>query len=128
MTFAAARANDTTGVVRRAKLRKSTTTTSNAVFRLHLYGADPAAASGITNGDNGAWLTKEATYLGSIDITVDRAFSDYSVGYGAPLQGSEIVFAPASGTQTIYGLLEARASYTPGNAETFLVTLEEFQD
>lgn len=128
LSFTAARANDTTGVIRRAKIRKSGTSVTNAQFRLHLYAADPSASTGITNGDNGAWLTKEASYLGAIDITVDRVFSDFSTGNGVPINGSEITFAPASGTQTVYGLLEARAAYTPGNAETFLVTLEVFQD
>lgn len=112
------------GMVRRARLKKSGTSTTNASFRLHLYGADPALSTGITNGDGGAWLTKHATYLGSIDITVDRAFSDSASGNGAPAVGGEINFD----TQAIWGLLEARGVYTPVSAEVFTVSLEILQN
>lgn len=109
--------------ITRARLKTSSTSVTNASFRLHLYAADPAATSGITNGDNGAWLTKHASYLGAIDIIVDKAFSDAAAGQGAPSIGSMIEFVPSSGT-TIYGLLEARATYTPTNAGVFTVELE----
>lgn len=123
----AARISGGSGMVRRARLNKSTTSLTNASFRLHLYGSDPAASSGITNGDNGAWLTKIANYLGSIDIIVDRGFSDASMGIGIPNVGGEITFIPNSG-QTIYGLLESRAAYAPGNAEVYTVELEIYQN
>jgi len=96
------------------------------MFRLHLYSSDPTASSGITNGDNGAWLTKIAGYMGSIDIVLDKAFSDAAAGQGAPSIGGEMMFVPGSGS-TIYGLLEARLTYTPANAETFTCDLEIFQ-
>jgi hypothetical protein len=127
MSFTAARYAGGSGFIRAAKLRKSTTTLTNAFFRLHLYAADPSAATGITNGDNGAWLTKFADYIGMIDIIVDRAFSDAAIGRGAPSVGSELAFVPVSG-QTVYGLLEARAAYAPGNAEVFTVTLDVHQN
>jgi hypothetical protein len=106
--------------IRRATLKKSTNTTTDAAFRLHLYLASPTPS----NGDNGAWLTTHATYLGAIDITVDKVFSDSSSqGEGVPNVGSEII-VPVAGGGAIYGLLEARAAYAPGNAEVFTLGVE----
>ena len=122
----AARFSGGAAMIRRARLNKSGTGITSAIFRLHLYGSDPAASSGITNGDNGVWLTKVAGYLGHMDITVDKAFSDAAKAIGAPSIGAEITFIPSSGS-TIYGLVEARAAYTPANAEVFTVELEIYQ-
>ena len=112
------RAARTRGVARHiARIRKTGTSVTNASFRLHLYSASPTAA----NGDNGSWSTdKAAEYLGALDVTVDKAFTDGAAGNGAPSTGSEINFT----SDTIYGLLEARGSYTPASAEVFTVDLE----
>jgi hypothetical protein len=110
------------GMIRRARLRKSGTGITNASFRLHLYSAAPAT---IANGDNGAWLTDGvANYMGSLDITCDRAFSDGAAGIGIPTAGSEINFT----SQTVYGLLEARGAYTPISTESFDINLEVIQN
>jgi hypothetical protein len=124
MTFAVARVADKGFMVRRARMKKSTTGITNASFRLHLYKQSPVPS----NGDNGVWLTDEKNYLGAIDITIDKAFTDAAKGIGIPNTGSEISGVPDSGTVNIYGLIEARAAYTPGNAEVFTVTLEVHQD
>lgn len=113
--------------VRRARLKKSGTGVTSASFRLHLYSADPAASTGISNGDNAAWLTKIAGYLGAIDVTVDKVFSDGAAGNGSPNVGGEINFVLGSG-QHLYGLLEARGAYTPANAEVFTVELEIYRN
>lgn len=124
MSFTAARVAAGSGMIRRARLRKTGTGVTNASFRLHLYTASPTPA----NGDNAAWSTdKAANYLGAIDITVDKTFTDGSAGNGVPNTGAEINFALTSG-QIIYGLLEARGAYTPGNAEVFTVSLEVIQN
>lgn len=117
-----------TGMVRRARIKKSGTGVPNASFRLHLYKTDPALSTGITNGDNGVWLTKESTYLGAMDVTVDRVFSDAAKGIGVPVAGTEINFDCAAGSQTIYALMEARGAYTPVSGETFTVALEVLQN
>jgi len=96
--------------------------------RWHASKNDPAASSGITNGDNSAWSTKEAEYLGALDAAMDKAFSDAAKGIGLPNEGFVISAQPSSGTRLIYGLLEARAAYTPANAEVFTVVLEIDQD
>ena len=125
LQFTVARVAAGSGVIRRARIKKSGTGVTNASFRLHLYLASPGT---ITNGDNGAFSTSGAgDYMGAFDVTVDRVFTDGADGFGVPVIGSEISFKLSSG-QIIYGLLEARAAYSPGTAETFNVSLEVFQD
>jgi hypothetical protein len=124
MTFTIGRGSSgaaASGMIRRARLRKTGTSTTNASFRLHLYRSAPTPS----NGDNGAWLTNNAAdYVGAIDITADKAFTDGAIGNGTPNTGSEINFTH----QTYYGLLEARAAYTPANAEVFTIELELIQN
>ena len=124
MIFAAARVADKGFMIRRVRVKKSTAGLTNAVFRLHLYKQSPV----VSNGDNGAWLSDEKNYLGSIDVTMDRAFTNAAIGIGVPQNGSDISGVPEAGTVNIHGLLEARGTYAPGNAETFTVTLEVHQD
>lgn len=126
LSFAnAARVASGSGMVRRARLRKSGTSVTNSSFRIHLFNAAPAT---ITNGDNGAFsVSGAADYIGAIDVSVDRAFTDGAVGTGIPVVGSEINFKLPSGS-TIYGVIEARGAYTPTSAETIAVTLEILQD
>jgi hypothetical protein len=130
LSFTAARQGHS-GIVRRARLKKSGLTVTNASFRLHLYAADPSLASGIANGDNGAWSTNHSSYLGSFDLDLSgsngRVFRDSAQVIGVPAVGSEIGFKLASGL-VLYGLLEARAAYTPASAEVFTVELEVHQN
>jgi hypothetical protein len=127
LSWTAARVAAGSGIIRRARLKKSGTVVTLATFRLHLYTLNPALASGILNGDNGAWSTNHSGYLGAIDLDMagvnGRAFRDSSGVIGAPAVGQEINFALAS-AQTLYGLLEARAAYAPISGEVFTVDLE----
>jgi hypothetical protein len=124
LALSVARTAGGTGSIRRARLRKTGTSITSAAFRLHLYSASPVPS----NGDNGAWLTTQAAaYMGAIDVTLDKAFTDGAFGAGTPNAGAEINFDLASG-QTIYGLIEARGAYTPVSGETFTVDLEVWQD
>ena len=124
MSFAIARVAAGTGMIRRCRLSKTGTSITNASFRLHLYTVSPT----VTNGDNGVWLsTQSATYMGSLDMSSAKAFSDGAGTTGTPSDGSEINFALPSG-QTVYGLLEARGAYTPASAESFTVELEVLQN
>lgn len=100
--------------IRRVRILKSGTSTTNASFRAHLYGASMTAA----NGDNGAWSTNQAaTYLGSVDVTVDKAFTD-----GAAGQATTEINVNSAGI--IYALIEARGAYTPTSAEVFILSVE----
>lgn len=126
LSFSIARVAAGSVCIRKARLKKSGTSTTNASFRLHLYTSSPGT---ITNGDNAAWSTSHSGYVGSFDFAAADAlaFTDAAAINGTPVKGSEISVKLASG-QTLYGLLEARAAYTPGNAEVFTVELEAFQD
>lgn len=110
------------GFLRRVRLRKSGTSTTNASFRIHFYRAKPTPA----NGDNGAWSTDKALdYLGAMDVTIDRAFTDGASGSGVPVTGAEINFHLTSEYgNTLYALIEARAAYTPASAEVLTVVPE----
>ena len=100
--------------IRRVRLLKSGTGTTNAAFRAHLYGAAPTAA----NGDNSAWSTSQAAaYFGSVDVTVDKAFTD-----GAAGQATGEINVNVAGI--VYALLEARGAYTPASAEVFTLSIE----
>lgn len=101
--------------IRRVRVSKTGTSVTNTSFRLHLYAGLPTVA----NGDNGAISsTQAANYLGQVDVSVAQAFSDGAAGMAA----TEINCFPAG--VAIYGLLEARAAYTPASAEVFTVALE----
>lgn len=124
MQFTVARESGGSGMIRRARIRKSGTSISNASFRLHLYNVAPTPS----NGDNGVWLTNQSIeYVGALDIVCDRAFTDGSIGNGVPTVGFEINFKLESGA-ILYGLMEARGAYTPASAEVFLVELEVLQN
>lgn len=108
--------------VHRAGLRRSDTDVTNASFRLHLYKDSPT----VTNGDNGAWLSIVAGHQGFIDIVgTAPAFSALAQAWGVYVNNS--VYSPlivlTDKDRYIYGLLEARAAYTPASAETFSVSL-----
>ena len=120
-TIAAARGINTPSTILRCRLLKTGTGITNAIFRIHLYNVAPTVA----NGDGGVWLSNQAAnYLGSMDVTIDKVMSDGAVGNGFPSVGATIAFAPLSGSQNIYYLIEARAAYTPASGEVFTPILE----
>lgn len=121
MSFAVSRVTGLGGMIRRVRLRKTGTGIVGASFRLHLYSAAPTPS----NGDNAAWLTDQAAnYIGALDVTVDRVFSDGAAGNGVPVAGGEINFT----SDTVYGLLEARGAYAPTAQETITLSLEILQN
>ena len=124
LQFTVARIAAGSGMIRRARLRKTGTGIVGTNFRLHLYRSTPTPS----NGDNGVWLTNQgANYMGAFDITLDRVFTDGASGNGIPILGSEINFKLPSG-QVVFGLLEARGAYTPVSAEVFTLELEILQN
>lgn len=123
VTVTASLANDGKVAIPRVRLKKSGTSLTNASFRVHLYKTTPTC----TNGDNGAWLTTESTYIGAFDVTIDRAFSDAAKGTGAPLIGNFAIAEMSASTMTIFALIEARAAYTPVANEVFTLACEVIQ-
>lgn len=101
--------------IRRVRLRTSSTSVTNASFRVHLFSTATITAA---NGDNGAFsVSAAAGYLGQVDVTVGQAFTDGAVGTAT----TEINLY---GTSTVYALIEARGAYTPTSAGTFTVSVE----
>lgn len=123
-TLTVARITGGLGQVRRMRLKKSGTSVTNAAFYVHLFNVAPTVA----NGDNGAFSPSGAAgYVGAFSVASMIACSDGAVGVGAPLVGNEATFAAATGSQNLYALIEARAAYTPANAEAFTLTAEVAQ-
>jgi hypothetical protein len=106
----------------RLRLQKSGTSITNASFRIHLYASNPVPS----NGDNGAFLTPIAGYIGAFDVTMDRIFTNGATGAGVPMSGSALTFTIPSGT-TLFALIEARGAYTPTSGETFTVIAELYR-
>lgn len=124
LEWVVAGSNNGSGMVRKARMKKSSVGITNTTFRLHLFTVVPTIA---TTGDNGVFATVVsgvASYVGAFDITLDRAFADGASGAGAPHTGSEANFVCASNNTKLYGLLEAKAAYTPVSGETITVELE----
>ena len=95
------------------RLRKSGTTATNAQFRVHIYTASPVP----TNGDNGTWLTTQvANYVGHSGTVTLLGFSD---GCGVVAMLADPIPLGSLTSRTVYGLIEAKAAYTPASAETF---------
>ncbi|MDV2987017.1 UNVERIFIED_CONTAM: hypothetical protein Q9R58_22160 [Methylobacteriaceae bacterium AG10] len=126
MQFTAARTTGGTGLVRRARLTKSSTSLLYTNFEILLYratagGACPTSAA----GDGATYSTDSALlYVGRIPVSMDVAFTDGAKGIGTPNTGSEIVFDAPAGYQTLCGFLRATGAYTPVSGETFTAALE----
>lgn len=109
--------------VERVRLRKSGTSVTNAQFRVHFYNASPGTP---TNGDNGALSTSIANWVGSADVTIDRAGTDGSIGAGLSLTGTPMTIKIGS-NNILYALIEARNAYTPASGETFTIKIEAYR-
>jgi hypothetical protein len=97
------------------RLRKTGTSITNAVFRLHLFSSSPTVA----NGDNGAFSASgQAGYLGAVDVVMSQVFTDGAFGEGVPVF-EELPFAMTANPTTLYGLIEVRQAYTPIAVEVF---------
>lgn len=111
--------------------------TAFGAIRLHLFNTTPFAAGGFQADNAALALTYAAmktgsagtnpNYIGYIDFTTFVAQSSSAVALGT-CDLTELAFDCAPGSQTIFGLLEARAAFTPGNQETFTVILFLNQD
>ncbi|WP_441280177.1 hypothetical protein [Bradyrhizobium sp. 63_E2_N1_3] len=124
---AASRDNDTTGVLRRCRVKVNDLAWFNANLYVHVFKDAPTFAS----GDNAAFAAalSESNYLGAFNITLDQKFSGSTVkGIGAPLAGSEIIFDPSAGTKNVFFVLETRTAVAPGSAKTFTAAFEVFRD
>lgn len=118
--------NDQDGImIRKVRLWKTGTSTTNASFRVHLFRSSPTVA----NGDNGAFSSSGvSSYVESFDVTIAQAFTDGASGFGVPSVGSEAAERIVqNNSQTLYALIEARAAYTPSSGETFSLSVHEVE-
>lgn len=121
LTIAASNGTNIPSTILRARLNKSGTSNTNAMFRLHFYSVLPTSNA----GDNAAFSTNQsATYIGDIDVNTSIVFSDGCTGEGVPNAGATMSFTPSTGTSNIFCILEARNTYTPAAQEVFTVILE----
>lgn len=115
------------GVIKSARLWKSTTGTTGDDFRLLLFRANPALAA--TAADNLAratpWMTfaDAANFVGSIDFETGTVLADGAVYEGQDYVPTTGVPMHVSGDK-LYGILVAIGTYAPGNAEQFRIQLE----
>lgn len=130
LSWTAARVAAGSFLINRVRLRMSGTTipSSGVSFRVYLFNSAPTVA----NGDNGALsITGSANCIGWADITLaaradsgtQTPFADGCFGFG----DTTSLVTLASG-QTIWGLIEARAGYTPASGSTWAVSLEIAQN
>jgi hypothetical protein len=112
--------------IERVRLRKTSTSLTNASFRVYIFRAAPTPSV----GDNGALnasgvmaLDDVANLVGWSDITLDRSATAGAAGRGIPSAGSGMTASPTTGT-SLYAVVEATAAYTPTSGETFTVTIE----
>jgi hypothetical protein len=107
--------------VRRIHLSKTTNTIAVSSFRVHFFTVSPASA----NGDNAAFASgTSAGYIGYIDVVAGQGMATGAAGWGAAVEGAEPAAVVAAGSVTLYALVEARASYVPGNAEVITLRAE----
>lgn len=109
------------GSLRRVILRTSNATITNGTFDLWLFSANPSGAP--TNGDNGALAGLSFTtypVLAVVPLVLTSSMGSVGGRGHATYDHNLIEF----GAGTIYGLLEARAAYTPAANEVFTVELE----
>jgi hypothetical protein len=114
--------------LRKIELQKSDPDITSAAFRLWLH-TDSAVT--FSNGDNGAMQIASTTLaigsvLAALDVTVDKSLPGAGdTGYATFDAGLHALAntPTANGVCTIYGFLEARGTYTPGDGESFTVIL-----
>jgi hypothetical protein len=123
--FPVGRAAGTLVEASRARLFKTSTSTLNAIFRLHLHQQYPD----ILAGDGQPWLTNTAGYFGSFtfDMTnpqLARVFSDGAKIIAAPDVGANMISETADEATVVYGILQVLAGYTPASGEIFTIEIE----
>lgn len=97
------------------------TTITNGTFSIHFYGSSPVATAP-SNGDNGAIATVQASGLGILPLTILVTSND--VGRTIIHAGeTNFVYPWYFPYAIVYGLVEAKAAYTPASGEVFTCEL-----
>lgn len=101
------------------EVEKSSVPAGMGTFTLHLYDSAPTAIS-----DNTAWtllLADGGKYLGSIQFTTPVDLGNTLISF---LNQINIKRKLASGSTSIYGVLETDAGWTPASEDVINITLE----
>lgn len=115
LSFKIARQNYGSFGISRVHLFKTKADITSAEFRLYLYSAYPTAAQ----GDNAAMTPPLGRYmLGYIDVTADVITGDGATGATNVAWLPKLPFG-----RTIWGLAQARNTYTPASGEMFQWTI-----
>jgi len=113
--------NQANGIIRAARLFKSSTTTTDATFTLHLFESLPTPG----NGDNGAFALASAVgYLDGVALDLSSGAIVGTAGAYKRAGGLAICFQLPTITSRLYGLLQVMDTYTPASSELFTITLE----
>lgn len=129
MTFSsAARVNNGSGRIVKARLMANSVTTTNALFRLFLFNAAPTAQA-----DQAAFnllYANRASSQGFIDFAgpITSGGSSDSIEIPDTMNNGNLKFVCTGGVTTLYGILVALAAYVPTSAETFYTELTIEQD
>ena len=96
----------------------STTVTTNGNFKLMIYNDTI-----VTAADNAAWATSNYynnRFVGEIDfaLTNNGTTNNYSM-----VNGNLVTFQTASKHKKLYGILLAKAAYTPARGQKFIIKL-----
>lgn len=118
--------------VRKLVAHKSNTTNTNAAFRLHLVSAPPTDPVADNDALSALRLDNPIHYLGYFEFTFAATLGNFAFVEAAPAAGGQMTLVPDDNTsweddaRYIYGVLEARAAYTPASGETFDFTLHGY--
>lgn len=107
------------GTIISAKLAKSGTTTTNAVFRLYIYTSAPTV--GDDNSAANILWSQVPGLVGVVDFYLLQ--SETAGASQAMIENIQYAFKCAETTDSLFGVLIAEAAYTPASAEQFELTL-----
>lgn len=119
-------------MIRGARLVSSSTSLTNASYRVHLFAASSAALNVADNAPITGLSVSPSNHIGYIDIIMQVQLNSGTLGYGAVSVRPDINISKynsgISFTDTIYAFLEARAARTPGAGEIFTLSLDIIQN
>lgn len=117
---------------RKLVVHKSNTANTNAVFRMHIVSAPPTDVVADNDALTALRLDNPAHYLGYFEFTFAATLGDFAFVEAAPAAGGQMTLTPDENTsweddaRYVYGVLEARDTYTPASGETFDFTIHGF--
>ncbi len=121
-TIQAARQAGQSSTITGFRLKKSSTTTTNAVFRVYLFNAQPTLVS----TDTGPLVSSLSTgYVACFDVTTTDVFSDGVIGRGNLCGGGANLNTSVTSSQNyLYYVITAQQAYVGVSGEVFTPIVE----